>query len=101
MMNPQKAAILQRLQQLVAELYGECGQLSTEDEDLQRWYNRGYADGMVKALASLGYARELADLTPVEPLSLSDAERFLPWGKAHTHGFEMGEKETLDVLGDA
>ena len=99
-MNPQKAAVLQRLLQLVAELYDECGQLSTEDEDLQSWYNRGYADGMVKALTQLGFGRELADLIPAEPLSLSDAECFLPWGKAHTHGLEMGERETLDVLGN-
>ena len=98
-MNPQKASVLQRLLQLVAELYGESSQLSPQDADLQLWYNRGYADGMVKALGSLGYRRELADIAAGSDLSLSDAERFLPWGKAYKHGLEMGERETLDVLG--
>jgi hypothetical protein len=99
-MKQQTERMLERLLEVVENLYAETANLSDLDADLQLWYNRGYADGMVKAMRSLGHARELKAVARIEPTPMSEAQTFLPWGKAYRHGFEMGENETIDVLGD-
>jgi hypothetical protein len=91
-------AIFQRLLVVVEDLYAETQSLAQSDGELQLWYNRGYADGMVKAMRSSGYGPQLeaggvrAQAPPI------DSQAFLPWGKAYRHGFEMGEKEAGEVL---
>lgn len=100
MMSQRKEAVLQRLLQVVNDLYGETAGLSAEGADLQLWYNRGYADGMVDAMRSLGYAQSLSGVTQGEHALSNDADAFLPWGKAYRHGFETGGRETLEVLGE-
>jgi hypothetical protein len=53
---------------------------------------------MLKAMRSSGYAAQLeaAGVQADEPQF--SGQEFLPWGKAYRHGFEMGEKETSEVL---
>jgi hypothetical protein len=91
-------AIVQRLLQVVQDLYAETSSLTQDDSELQLWYNRGYADGMVEAMQSSGYVSQLEAAGVVVDKSLISGQEFLPWGKAYQHGFEMGEKETGDVL---
>lgn len=97
-MSQQKAQLVERLLQVADNLYAETAELSEEDTDLQLWYNRGYADGMIKAMTALGYVGELASLKAAGGPSPSGAESFLPWGKAYRHGKEIGERETHEVL---
>ena len=97
-MSQHTAHLVQRLLQVADSLYAETADLSEEDTDLQLWYNRGYADGMVKAMAALGFVGELAGLKASGDPSAAGAESFLPWGKAYRHGMEMGEREAREVL---
>lgn len=98
-MSQQEQNIVQRLLQVLQNLYAESTGLSQEDSDLQLWYNRGYADGMLKAMKALGYERELAGVKAAGEPPPGEAESFLPWGKAYRHGSEVGERETYEVLG--
>jgi hypothetical protein len=98
MSNPDRQAIVQRLLRLVQELYTESEGLTESEGDLQLWYNRGYANGMIKALRVLGYAEHLAGLVAFDPEDFQVGQEFLPWGKAYWHGFEMGEKECREAL---
>jgi hypothetical protein len=90
--------IFQRLLQVVQDLYGETASLTRDDSELQRWYNRGYADGMIETMQSSGYGPALEAAGLAVDKSLISGQEFLPWGKAYRHGFEMGEKETGEVL---
>jgi hypothetical protein len=90
--------IFQRLLQLVQDLYTETESLTESDGELQLWYNRGYADGMVVAMQSSGYQAQLEAAGVVIDKALISGQEFLPWGKAYRHGFEMGEKETGEAL---
>jgi hypothetical protein len=92
--------LLPRLLQLALDLYEETTGLPETESELQLWYNRGYADGMVSRMRALGYQREVNDALGPGEDTISDEHRFLPWGKAYRHGFEMGEQETLEVLED-
>jgi hypothetical protein len=83
---------------VVVDLYKETTDLSLGDGDLQLWYNRGYADGMVTALSQLGFTAELGEVIAT-PLRLEEADAFLPWGKAYRHGLERGESETREAMG--
>ncbi len=98
-MSQDREALFERLLPVAIDLYSETAALSQGDGDLQLWYNRGYADGMVKAMRRLGYADRLDGAAIPAPLTIGEAEAFLPWGKAYRHGFEMGENETLEALG--
>jgi Holliday junction resolvasome RuvABC DNA-binding subunit len=93
-----KQALFRRLLPVVVELYQETAELSLGDGDLQLWYNRGYADGMVSALQQLGFSGELEAERIVTSVQLEDSEAFLPWGKAYRHGLDMGERETLEAI---
>lgn len=98
MITQDKEAILQRLLQLVQQLYAETEGLVESESDLQLWYNRGYANGMLQALRMLGHDDRLLALVAADPDDFLAGQEFLPWGKAYRHGFEMGEKETREVL---
>jgi hypothetical protein len=97
--SQEKRNLLRRLLPVMADLYDETAELSQGDGDLQLWYNRGYADGMVKAMRQLGYSAELDGVTSPAPMEADDTATFLPWGKAYRHGFEKGEQETCEALG--
>ncbi|MEN8180346.1 MAG: hypothetical protein ABFS39_17240 [Pseudomonadota bacterium] len=98
MTNQDKQAILQRLLQLVQQLYTETEGLAESESDLQLWYNRGYANGMIRALREKNQDDQLLDLINADRDDYLTNQEFLPWGKAYRHGFEMGEKETREVL---
>jgi hypothetical protein len=90
--------IFQRLLQVVQDLNAETAALTESDGEPQLWYNRGYADGMVKAMQSSGYGPQLEAAGVQADKPQMTGQEFLPWGKAYRHGFEMGEKETSEVL---
>ena len=91
--------ILGRLLQLAARLYAETEGFEQHSEDGQLWYNRGYANGILAGLAELGHddAIRAADITP-DPEDIVADQTLLAWGKAYSHGFEMGQRETREVL---
>lgn len=95
-------AILNRLLQLIERLYAETAEFQQHSDDAQLWYNRGYANGMLEGLDQLGY-RDLMQsqlrITP-DPGDVIADQAMLPWGQAYQHGFEMGSKETHEVLPD-
>ena len=98
MITQDRPAILQRLLQLVQQLYAETDGLVESESDLQLWYNRGYANGMLRELWARGHGDRLPGLVPADPADYLVGQEFLPWGKAYWHGFEMGEKECREVL---
>ncbi|MES9827183.1 MAG: hypothetical protein ABW201_02835 [Candidatus Thiodiazotropha sp.] len=49
-------------------------------------------------MQKLGYPAPLEAAGVVVDRSLIAGHELLPWGKAYRHGFEMGEKETGEVL---
>jgi hypothetical protein len=93
-----RQAILQRLLVLVQQLYAETEGLAESEADLQLWYNRGYANGMLKALQAQGYEAQMAGLVAADPEDYQVGQEFLPWGKAYWHGFGMGENECREAL---
>ncbi len=97
-MNQDKDTITARLLQLLQRLYAESDGLVEADGDLQLWYNRGYANGMIRALRGLGYGAQISQAVDADSDERIVGQEFLPWGKAYLHGFEMGEKETREVL---
>jgi hypothetical protein len=90
--------ILDKLLNLVERLYGETAGYLEDQSDTQLWYNRGYANGMVSALRTAGYESKLGSRLVPDAAGLHDEDRFMAWTKAYHHGFEMGEKETREVL---
>jgi hypothetical protein len=99
-MSREKRALFERLLPVALELHTETAELSAGDGELQLWYNRGYADGMVSVMRQLGYAAELEDQRVPAALAIDDAEAFLPWGKAYRHGLEMGQRETREAFSE-
>ncbi|MCU7869267.1 MAG: hypothetical protein KZQ98_12135 [Candidatus Thiodiazotropha sp. (ex Lucinoma borealis)] len=97
-MNRVIGEVLQRLLQVVQDLYSETAVLSEGESELQLWYNRGYADGMISAMRILGYAQQVDTVGVTGDRSLVVGQELLPWGKAYRHGFNQGEKETAEVL---
>ena len=90
--------LLPQLLELICDLYeGSEGFLDRAD-DAQLWYNRGYANGVIQALELLGYARHVAGSLDPDPQDIIDGQEALPWGKAYRHGWDMGRKETFEVM---
>jgi hypothetical protein len=98
MTRSEQQAVLQRLLGLVQQLYTETAGLTEAESDLQLWYNRGYANGMLKVLRTQGYGKRLSGLLAADPEDYLIGQAFLPWGKAYWHGFERGEAECGEVL---
>ena len=97
-MTQERSALFERLLPVMLGLYSETAELAQGEGDLQLWYNRGYADGMAQAMGELGFTSELENAGLPAPLSMDQAEAFLPWGKAYLHGREMGQTETREVF---
>ena len=89
--------LLDQLLALIERLYGETEGFLSAPDDQQLWYNRGYANGMVKALRELGQEAGLARLDGIDPDAVIAGHEPLPWGKAYRHGFETGERETHEI----
>jgi len=91
-------AILPQLLELICDLYEGSQDYLDRTDDAQLWYNRGYANGVIHALELLGYARHVAGALEPDPEDVIAGQEILPWGKAYRHGWEMGEKETYEVM---
>lgn len=88
----------QQLFSLIAELREESADFLQHHEDAQQWYNRGYANGMVKALQSL-LGEPLPENQQLDDPQFLQGNEVMAWGKAYRHGEQMGEKETYEIAG--
>jgi hypothetical protein len=92
-------SVLDQLIQVVQELHDETRDFLNQADDQQLWYNRGYANGVTHALDELGFAPYLDQKLKRDPPDVIQGHELMAWGKAYQHGFEMGEKETREVIG--
>jgi hypothetical protein len=91
--------LLPQLLELICDLYEGSEGFLDQTGDAQQWYNRGYANGVIHALDLLGYARHVAGALEPDAEDVIDGHEVLPWGKAYRHGWELGQKETFEVMG--
>jgi len=89
--------LLDQLLDLIERLYGESEGFQATPDDQQLWYNRGYANGIIKALQDLGQEQALGRLREIDPEGVIGGHQALPWGQAYLHGFDMGERETHEI----
>lgn len=92
------ATILPQLLELICDLYDDADDFLDRMDDVQIWYNRGYANGVIHALGQLGYAKQVRSVLDPDAEDLTAAHEALPWGKAFRHGWEMGRRETYEVM---
>jgi len=90
-------SVIDKLAALVEELYVESENYSENPSDVQLWYNRGYANGIVSFLNARGHAGEINHLT-LDAGDLYHGQQVMEWHKAYHHGFEMGLRESGEVL---
>lgn len=74
--------LLPRLLELICDLYEDSQGFLDRTNDAQLWYNRGYANGVIQALPSLGYARHVASALESDGSDPIAGQETLPWGKA-------------------
>ena len=89
---------LEKLLPLVVKLHTESEHFIEHPEETQLWYDRGYANGMLKALTELGYHKQLPTPLNMDTPETIAESRWMPWGHAYQHGFDKGYEETLAVL---
>lgn len=89
-------ALLEQLCRLIQDLREQSADFAEHHEDGQRWYNRGYANGMIRGLQQL-----LGDEAPCDHLlddeTLLAGDEVMAWGKAYRHGEQVGEKEVHEI----
>ena len=90
--------VLPQLLELICDLYDDSQAFLDRTDDAQLWYNRGYANGVIHALDSLGYTRHIAGALEPDTKDVIAGQEVLPWGKAYRHGWDMGRKETFEVM---
>lgn len=95
---PPDPDILRQLLDLVARLYDETAGFTDSPGDAQLWYNRGYANGMVKALQELGQGDALVARIEPDAEDIVAGQELMAWGKAYRHGLDTGYRETFEVL---
>jgi hypothetical protein len=83
---------------LIFDLYEDTQGFLERTDDAQLWYNRGYANGMIEALDDLGFRAQVASLVEPDATDIVSGHELLPWGKAYSHGLEMGRSETYEVM---
>lgn len=98
-MNQDAEALLSRLVAIIRRIYADTEGMLDDPGDMQRWYDRGYANGMVQALRALGHGALLESQMQLDPEGLIAGHEPLAWGKAYLHGMEVGAKETYEVMG--
>ncbi|MGU9977224.1 MAG: hypothetical protein ACNYNY_00810 [Candidatus Oxydemutatoraceae bacterium WSBS_2016_MAG_OTU14] len=96
-MNQQKAFLVEKMSTLLHKLDEESAAWLDEPENHQLWYDRGYADGIAKALQELGWAEQSKQYAIVSEKEFAQ-HRWMPWGKAYLHGNEKGYEETYEIL---
>ena len=89
--------VIEKLTELVERLYQETDTYEQNPSDAQVWYNRGYANGVAAFLKTQGYDDKLKHLN-LDAEDLYRGEQVMEWHKAYHHGFEMGSRETKEVL---
>ena len=89
-------SVFDKLAELVEQLYQESESYADNPSDVQLWYNRGYANGMVAFLNAHGYDDKIKHLK-LDAADLYDGEQVMEWHKAYHHGFDMGLRESEDV----
>ena len=92
---------LDQLIDLANRLKRESPDFLDKPEEQQDWYNRGYANGIIRALNALGYAEYIDNRATEDDADLLKDHTMLAWGQAYQHGMEMGEKETREVISPA
>jgi hypothetical protein len=90
-------SVIDQLVALVKELYVESENYAENPSDVQLWYNRGYANGIVRFLNARGYTDETNHLK-LDAEDLYHGQQVMEWHKAYHHGFEMGLRESGEVL---
>ena len=90
--------LLDQLIALVDRLREESADYLDTPGDQQRWYNRGYANGMVLALCALGQDAVLGHRLPDDAAQL-EPHGPMAWGRAYRHGEEVGRRETHEITG--
>ena len=98
-MRQDRHALLSKLFALIRRIYADTEGMLDNPAELQLWYDRGYANGMVQALRELGYGELLEGQLRPDPPDLIAGQEPLAWGKAFVHGREVGARETFEVLG--
>lgn len=91
------AELLEQLIELIDRLRDEASGFLDAPAYQQAWYNRGYANGMLRVLAERGCTAALGGRRP-DPQEALEAHRFMPWGRAFTHGETMGRRETDEII---
>ena len=99
--NEEQLATLGRLLGIVEQLYLETAGFLDNGDNQQHWYNRGYANGIIRQLTEYGYRAYVEQNTVPDAEDVISGHEFWAWGKAYQHGMEMGMKETTDVIGPA
>lgn len=97
--NDEQLAVLNKLVQIVESLYRETAGFLDNGDNQQHWYNRGYANGIIRQLTDYGYRDYVEANTIPDAEDVIAGHEFWAWGKAYQHGMEMGMKETTDVIG--
>jgi len=90
-------SVIEQLASLVERLYKETAGYIDNPADAQIWYNRGYANGVARFLSDRGYKQALQKI-PLDDLNIHSKEQIMAWHKAYHHGFEMGARESSEVL---
>jgi hypothetical protein len=90
--------ILRQLLDLLVRLYDETDGFADNPGDAQLWYNRGYANGMVRALTELGQREAVEQRISPDAEDVIAGHEVMPWGKAYRHGADTGFRETFEVL---
>ena len=89
--------IIEKLTELIERLYQETDTYEQNPSDAQLWYNRGYANGVATFLKTQGYDENMKHLN-LDAEDLYHGEQVMEWHKAYHHGFEMGARETKEVM---
>ncbi|MEA3275231.1 MAG: hypothetical protein U9Q81_08080 [Pseudomonadota bacterium] len=90
--------ILPQLLELLCDLYQDTEGFLERTDEAQLWYNRGYANAMIDTLSRMGYAKQVTGAVDPDAADVIVGQELLPWGKAYGHGWEMGRKETYEVM---
>jgi len=90
--------LLASLAELVRGLYEETHGFLERTDELQAWYNRGYANGVIEVLREREPEVDLGALGAPDLGDVIAGHEWLPWGRAYRHGLEKGRGEALEVL---
>ena len=90
--------LLDQLCSLVAQLREESAGFEENHADAQLWYNRGYANGILRGLQRL-LAQESPCGQALDDEFLLQGHEVMAWGKAYRHGERTGEQETYEISG--